>query len=309
MGPTGAGKTAAAIALAARLPVGDRQRGLRAGVSRPGHRHGQAGRSDPRAGAASPDRYSRSRRRPIRPATSCAMPRAAIAAIHARGRMPLLVGGTMLYFHALLHGLAALPEADAGPQARARRARRARSGRPACMRSSPRVDPAAAARIHPNDPQRIQRALEVFHLTGAADQRIAGGPARRRSPGCTALSIVLSPARRAVLHERIERALSRHDERGVSRRGACAPRPRRPRPADIPAMRAVGYRQLWAHLDGAYGLEEGVRRGIVATRQLAKRQLTWLGRCRDAQWVEPDDDDRCRFDGRPCQASSRPNAS
>ncbi len=209
---------------------------------------------------------------------------AAIEAIHARGRVPLLVGGTMLYFHALLNGLAELPEAD--PELRRELDERAaQDGTAALHAELARVDERAAARIHPNDPQRIQRALEVFYLTGLPITQLQ---AERRRPleGLRTVRIVLSPNRRTALHQRIaERfhgmiAAGFLDEvRALHRRSDLT--------ANTAAMRAVGYRQLWAHLAGAYGLEEGIRRGIVATRRLAKRQLTWLRALPGARWIEP----------------------
>jgi len=199
----------------------------------------------------------------------------AIAAIHdirSRGRMPVLVGGTMLYFNALVHGIAGLPTAD--PVVRQRIDERARAlGWPALHSELAQIDPEAAARIHPNDPQRIQRALEVFELSGrpiSAWQRDTS-PARelrfRRD--------ALAPLDRARLHERIEQRFLRMMAAGL----LAEVENLRARP-DISqcatAMRAVGYRQLAAHLDGEYDLEEAIRRAIAASRQLAKRQLTWI---------------------------------
>ena len=205
--------------------------------------------------------------------------------IHARGRVPLLVGGTMLYLRALLHGLAALPQAD--PLLRSQlNARAAQHGWPALHAELAGLDAQAAARIAPTDSQRIQRALEVCYTTGrpisqlqrATVSPLAGWPLRYW---------ILAPRRRAVLHERIARRFDAmmaagflEEVMGLRRGGALSAR--------HPSMRAVGYRQLWAHLDGQYALEEGVQRAVAATRQLAKRQLTWMrGEALD-RWIEPE---------------------
>lgn len=287
MGPTGAGKTAVAIALAERLPVEIVSvdsalvyRGLDIGTAKPDRAireripHHLIDICDPA------DSYSAGQF--VRDAEE------AIAAIRARGRVPLLAGGTMLYFHAMLHGLAALPEADLDLR-RELDQRIAERGSAELHAELQRVDPAAAARIHPNDPQRIQRALEVFHLTGVP---ISALQAERRPPLASyrTLAVVLSPARRADLHQRIERRFQAMMAAGFLDE-VRALRRRVELTENTPAMRAVGYRQLWAHLDGAYGLEEGIRRGIVATRRLAKRQLTWLRSLSSANWLEPDASD------------------
>jgi tRNA dimethylallyltransferase len=194
---------------------------------------------------------------------------ARIGDIHARGRVPLLVGGTMLYLRSLLDGLAVLPAAD--PQLRA-------------TLDSEALDPQAAARISPNDGQRIQRALEVCYATG---QPISELQRRTLSPlaGWRVRFWVLAPQERPVLHERLARRFHAmmtagflEEVRALHHRGDLTVR--------HPSMRAVGYRQLWAHLDGEYDLNEAVRRGIAATRQLAKRQLTWLRGERRAQWLD-----------------------
>jgi tRNA dimethylallyltransferase len=209
----------------------------------------------------------------------------AIGAIHARGRVPLLVGGTMLYFHTLLNGLARLPPADAKVR-RELDARLASDGSVALHAELRRVDPDAAARIHPNDPQRIQRALEVHRLTGrpiSALQRDRPVPLAGTRVGC----FVISPPRQD-LHTRIARRFEQmmaagflDEVRHLRARGDLT--------ADKPALRAVGYRQLWQHLDGAVGLEEAARNGIVATRRLAKRQMTWLRALPQAEWLNSSD--------------------
>lgn len=207
----------------------------------------------------------------------------AIDEIHARGRAPLLVGGTMLYMRALLDGLAMLPAA--APQLRRELdARAAALGWPALHAELARLDPPAAARISVNDSQRIQRALEVCYTTGEPISRLQRATA---SPlAAFAVRYWLLDPDRAVLRERIARrfdammAAGFLDEvRRLRDRGDLT--------AAHPAMRAVGYRQLWQHLEGQFSLEEAMRRAIAATRQLAKRQLTWMRAERRADRVEP----------------------
>lgn len=210
----------------------------------------------------------------------------AIADIRARGRMPLLVGGTMLYFNALLRGLAPLPRADAALRARLD-ARGAAEGWPALHAELAGVDPEAAARIHPNDPQRIQRALEVWYASG----RPISAWQRDTAPGHGLVfeRWALVPPDRAVLHQRIaERFHAMMQEgfldevRGLRRLPDLDP--------SAPALRAVGYRQLWQYLDGpesAEGLARAVAAGIAATRQLAKRQLTWINADPGWQRLDP----------------------
>jgi tRNA dimethylallyltransferase len=208
---------------------------------------------------------------------------ACIADIHARGRVPLIVGGTMLYLRSLLDGLAVLPAAD--PQLRAKLDREAaQRGWPALHARLAALDPQAAARISPNDGQRIQRALEVCYTTGrpiSELQRATVSPLA----GFRVRFWVLAPLERALLHERLARRFHAmmaagflEEVRALHRRGDLS--------SGHPSMRAVGYRQLWAHLDGKYGLDEAILRGIAATRQLAKRQLTWLRAERRAQWLD-----------------------
>jgi tRNA dimethylallyltransferase len=280
MGPTGAGKSDVALELAARMPVeivsvdsAMVYRGLDIGTAKParevreGIPHHLVDVLDP-AESYSAGQF-------LHDAIE------AIGAIHARGRVPLLVGGTMLYFHTLLNGLARLPPADAKVR-RELDARLASDGSVALHAELRRVDPDAAARIHPNDPQRIQRALEVHRLTGrpiSALQRDRPVPLAGTRVGC----FVISPPRQD-LHTRIARRFEQmmaagflDEVRHLRARGDLT--------ADKPALRAVGYRQLWQHLDGAVGLEEAARNGIVATRRLAKRQMTWLRALPQAEWL------------------------
>ncbi len=206
-----------------------------------------------------------------------------IEEIRERGRLPLLVGGTMLYLRALVRGIADLPRGCAELR-RAIDARAAAEGWPSLHAELARLDPEAAARIHPNDPQRIQRALEVYRVAGAPLsqlQRATRSPLQGRLPRWA-----LAPADRGALHDRLERRLARMMDEGFLAEVARL-RSRPDLTARHPALRAVGYRQLWAHLDGAYGLDEAREKALAATRQLAKRQLTWLKSDPEIRWIDP----------------------
>ncbi len=206
-------------------------------------------------------------------------------AIAQTGRVPLLVGGTGLYFRALQYGLSDLPEADA--DLRARLAREAQAlGWPALHARLHELDPDAAARIRVGDTQRIQRALEVISLTGKPLSTQQGG--MRERFGFRVLKLALLPGNRALLHARIEQRLEIMFAQGLVeevRRLHARPDLH----ADLPSMRAVGYRQVWQHLDGACDPDESRERAIFATRQLAKRQITWLRADRDALAIDPFD--------------------
>jgi tRNA dimethylallyltransferase len=197
-----------------------------------------------------------------------------VGEIHARGRLPLLVGGTMLYFKILGDGLDALPAADPALRA-ALKAEAFARGWPALHAELARVDPASAARLPPNDGQRIGRALEVFRITGRTLTSFHSAPRAAQPPAL----IALEPSSRSWLHQRIAARFDAMLERGLIAE-VRALRARGDLHAGLPSMRCVGYRQAWAALDeGLEGeaLDAAVReRGIAATRQLAKRQLTWL---------------------------------
>ena len=215
--------------------------------------------------------------------------RAAIADITARGKLPILAGGTGLYFRALLEGLATMPEADAATRA-AIAAEAQAHGWPALHAELAQVDPDAAARIHATDPQRIQRALEVWRLSGKPISQWQREPGPPRLP-VRCLKLVLAPARRAVLHERIEARFDTMLAEGfldeVRGLRALPPMQAVTAPLDLPAVRAVGYRQAWEFLDGQGDAAAFRERGLQATRQLAKRQLTWLRGELDARWFDP----------------------
>ena len=215
--------------------------------------------------------------------------RGAIAAIAARGRIPILAGGTGLYFHALLHGLSDMPGAD--PDVRAAIAAEAAAiGWAALHARLARIDPVAAARIHATDAQRIQRALEVHRVSGRTISDWQASASRARLP-FRVLRLVLAPRDRGELHARIERRFDAMLAQGFVdevRRLRALPRlAAHPAPLDLPALRAVGYRQAWEHLDGATDAGGFRDRAIFATRQLAKRQMTWLRRELDARWFDP----------------------
>jgi tRNA dimethylallyltransferase len=209
---------------------------------------------------------------------------ALISAIRARGRVPLLVGGTLLYFRALWRGIAPLPRASQELR-QSIDERAARAGWQALHAELARLDPRAATRIHPNDPQRIQRALEVCYATG---RPISELQRETRSPlGDMPLrGWALVPPNRDILSTRLEARFDRMmsdgfltEVRALRARGDLTPA--------HPAVRAVGYRQLWAHLEGEYTLPEAVHLAILATRQLAKRQMTWIRSEPGLSWVDP----------------------
>ncbi len=217
--------------------------------------------------------------------------RLAVEGIVARGVLPILAGGTGLYFRALLQGLSPMPEAD--PAVRVQlEAEAAERGWAALHAELGRIDPVAAARIHATDPQRIQRALEVYRLSGRTltDWQREARPAAERFP-CRVLKLAVAPEDRAVLHERIERRFDAMLDAGFldeMRALRALPGLRgHPSPLDLPAMRAVGYRQAWEHLDGITSAAEFRDRAIFATRQLAKRQLTWLRGELDLRLFDP----------------------
>ena len=284
MGPTASGKTGLALALAGRLPVeivsvdsAQVYRGMDIGTAKPSAEirartpHHLVDIVDP----AEP--YSAAR--------FCADALRVIGEIRARRRVPLLVGGTMLYFRALQQGLSDLPSAS--PAVRERIAAEARQrGWPALHSELAGKDRATAARLHPNDGQRIQRALELIELTGRPASELLT-PSGKSALALPVVKLAVAPPSRAVLHDRIARRFHEMIDAGfvaevakLRARGDLSP--------DLPSMRAVGYRQLWAHLDGRDALDAAIEKGIAATRQLAKRQLTWLRSEKDVAWLDPD---------------------
>jgi tRNA dimethylallyltransferase len=273
LGPTASGKSALAMALARRFPseivsVDSAQvyRGMDVGTAKPTREERERVRHHLVDIVEPTEAYSAGRFRDdaLR----------LIPEVRARGHLPILVGGTMLYFRALVQGLAELPRAD--PQVRAEiEARAAAEGWPALHAELAKVDPATAARLDPGDPQRIQRALEVHRLSGKALSELQAARVSTPALPFEALQIALEPAVRAVLHERIAQRF-----RGMLAHGLVEEleglRLRYRLQASLPSMRAVGYRQAWETLEGEKPAATLEARGIAATRQLAKRQLTWL---------------------------------
>jgi tRNA dimethylallyltransferase len=271
MGPTASGKTDLAIELARHLPCelisvdsALVYRGLDIGSAKPDYPHHLIDIRDPA--------------QPYSVAEFCRDAQRLIEEILERQRIPLLVGGTMLYFKTLLEGIAPMPAAD--ERVRAELEAQARSeGWPALHTRLAEVDPVAAGRIHPNHSQRIGRALEVYLSSGvtmtAWRERQASGSEILPGDRYRVQQLAIFPAQRPVLHQRIESRLRDmvaaglvEEVRALYERGDLHP--------DLPALRAVGYRQMWGYLAGEYDLNRAVELSIIATRQLAKRQLTWL---------------------------------
>ncbi len=193
--------------------------------------------------------------------------------IRERGRLPIMVGGTMMYYKALMNGIDDLPPADATIRAQLD-ADMEKIGAPGLHTRLQEVDPITAARLQPNDSQRIQRALEIYMLTGKAMSSLIAQQPRSAMP-FEMQSVSLEPSDRSVLHERIARRFDLMLEQGfLDEVRALKQRPELH--AELPSIRCVGYRQAWDYLDGSINYEEMRERGIIATRQLAKRQLTWL---------------------------------
>ncbi|WP_256808269.1 tRNA (adenosine(37)-N6)-dimethylallyltransferase MiaA [Pseudomonas siliginis] len=217
----------------------------------------------------------------------------AMAEITGRGKIPLLVGGTMLYYKALVEGLADMPAAD--PEVRAQiEEEAARLGWQALHEQLAQIDPVSAARIHPNDPQRLSRALEVYRVSGQSMTALreqqsvqsteAAASGRQQLP-YTVANLAIAPASRQVLHQRIEQRFTNMLEQGFIDE-VVALRKRSDLHSGLPSIRAVGYRQVWDYLDGKLTLAQMQERGIIATRQLAKRQFTWLRSWDDLHWLD-----------------------
>jgi tRNA dimethylallyltransferase len=308
MGPTASGKTDLAIALAeardCELVSVDSAlvyRGLDIGAARPDYPHHLVDIRDPAQAYSAADFAADAGR--------------LVEEISARGRTPLLVGGTMLYFKAFLEGLAQMPAADPAIR-REIEAQAAAHGWPWLHAQLAQVDPEAAARIHPNHSQRLGRALEVYRASGIPLSQWQRGEPPQALPGerYRVLQLAICPVDRAVLHRRIAARFGQMMAAGLLaevealyRRGDLTP--------ELPAIRAVGYRQLWQYLDGECSLEEAVQRAIAATRQLAKRQLTWLRKWPDLRWLHTDADgnllagtgsDRGRELSLPCLPGQKP---
>ncbi|MDN5848458.1 MAG: tRNA (adenosine(37)-N6)-dimethylallyltransferase MiaA [Nitrococcus sp.] len=282
MGPTASGKTALAVELAAALPCDIISvdsalvyRDMNIGTAKP----------SPQVLALAPHRLI-----DIRDPEQCYSAAefrqealSQIKAIRSRGRIPLLVGGSMLYFRALAEGLADLPAADQRLRAALERDAR-RAGWPALHARLAGVDPETAVRLHPNDAQRIQRALEVYALTGESLSDLTRKQVTEQFP-YPLIKLIMAPSLRDVLHQRIELRFRQMLATGFVDEVAAL---RRRSELDLnkPSMRAVGYRQVWHYLDGGYNYAAMIERAIIATRQYAKRQFTWLRRERDVRWLD-----------------------
>jgi tRNA dimethylallyltransferase len=282
VGPTGAGKTDLALRLAERYPVeivsvdsAMIYRGMDIGTGKPSaeilrrHPHHLVDILDP-SQAYSAGQFVRDARQ-------------AIDDIHARGKLPLLVGGTMLYFRALRRGIAQMPSADAGVRAQID-AEAAEHGWPALHARLATVDPQAAQRIQRHDAQRIQRALEVYRLTGRTLTDLHATTAAP-APDLQFTAFAWVPGDRDRLYAGIEKRFMQmmsdgflEEVRRLYERGDLH--------ADLPAIRSVGYRQLWEHLSGSDALNSAIQRAIFATRHLARRQLMWLRADDDLQWLD-----------------------
>lgn len=288
MGPTATGKTHIAVSLSKILPVDIISvdsamvyKGMDIGTAKP----------SPEIRATAPHRlidicdpaeaYSAAR--------FCSDARKEIDSIRTSGRIPLLVGGTGLYFRSLEYGLSEMPAAD--PETRQKLEKEAQElGWEKMHARLAEVDPAAAQRIHPNDPQRIQRALEVYELTGTALTDHYPGRESSALP-FRIIKLISCPADRSILHERIRQRFYEMLDRGLVieveglyQRGDLH--------SGLPSMRMVGYRQVWKYLAGQLDYKQMIDHAIVATRQLAKRQLTWLRRETNSRWFDSQQPDQ-----------------
>ena len=199
--------------------------------------------------------------------------------ISSRGKVPILTGGTMLYFNTLFNGLASLPEANPGVRKKLDE-ELAVQGKEAMHLRLKKIDPESAKRIHPNDPQRMQRALEVYELSGKPMTQFFREAQENQIP-FKKIKLIVAPEDRKQLHEKIAQRYRMmvdsgliEEVRTLYQRGDLT--------EDLPAIRAVGYRQTWYYLQGKYDLDTMIEKGVIATRQLAKRQFTWLRREQDA---------------------------
>ena len=273
LGPTASGKTALTLALAQQQPIEIISvdsalvyRGMDIGTAKPS-REEQAVCPHHLIDLIEPtEAYSA--------AQFAANAQRLIHEIHTRGRLPVLVGGTMLYVKALLEPLTELPESDAQIRAQID-AQAADLGWPAMHAQLAQIDPITAARIEPNDAQRINRALEIFHISGKPMAEWLAEDTTTHELSFKPILTALIPEPRAILHERInQRFVTMLNEGFLDEMRTL--RARGDLHLGLPSMRCVGYRQAWEHLDGAYGYDELIEKGQAATRQLAKRQMTWI---------------------------------
>ncbi len=285
MGPTAAGKTEVAIELSKHLPCDIISvdsamvyRGMDIGTAKP----------EPEILALTPHQLVdiRDPSQPYSAAEFCHDAELAIRNSLAQGRIPLLVGGTMLYFRALQQGLSILPSANAALRKQLEQ-EAATHGWQALHQRLQQLDPPSAKRIHPNDTQRIQRALEIIAITGQAVSEVYAKEARTQQP-YDFINLALAPVDRTQLHARIACRFNYMLAKGfiqevevLKARGDLSP--------ELPAMRAVGYKQVWEHISGLISFKQLQEKGIIATRQLAKRQLTWLRTWPQLTWFNSED--------------------
>jgi tRNA dimethylallyltransferase len=283
MGPTASGKTALAISLLQHLPIEIISvdsaliyRGMDIGTAKPNAEelaaapHRLIDILDPAQSYSAADFRIDALRE--------------IEAIHARQKIPLLVGGTMLYFKALLEGLSPLPAAD--PDVRRQiEAQAQQQGWEALHQQLQQIDPVSALRIHPNDPQRLSRALEVFFISGKTLTELTN-IAGETLP-YPVYQFAIAPGRRELLHERIALRFNQMLDLGFERE-ARELFNRGDLDKDMPSMRCVGYRQMWSYFEKEISYDEMIYRGICATRQLAKRQMTWLRGWPGVHWLDSD---------------------
>ena len=210
---------------------------------------------------------------------------AEIAEIRANNRIPLLVGGTMMYFKSLIEGISPLPTANAEIR-QAIEAEALTKGWKAMHDQLAEIDPVSAERIHPNDPQRLTRALEVYRLTSNTLTQLTQIKGDKLAGDV--LQLAITPKERSTLHERIALRFQQMIDMGFEQE-VIKLKSRGDLHQDLPSIRCVGYRQMWQHLEGEFDHDEMIFRGVCATRQLAKRQLTWLRNWPDLHWLTTDD--------------------
>lgn len=213
-----------------------------------------------------------------------------IREIQQRGHLPVIVGGTMMYYHALKSGFSYLPGQDTGIR-QALQKEKEKQGLTVLYEKLCKLDPEAAKRIQPNDSQRIERALEVYLLSG---EKLSNAWQNTQEPPLDIKTLVLWPENRKILHEKIAYRFKIMLNTGLIEEVLMLKAAYPTLKADLPAMRVVGYRQVWAYIEGQYGFQELVDKGIIATRQLAKRQYTWLKRWTDLKKIDPFENNRKR---------------
>jgi tRNA dimethylallyltransferase len=285
MGPTASGKTALAMALQEALPCD-----IVSVDSALIYRDMNIGTAKPTADelAKFPHRLInlRDASESYSAADFCHDALAEISEIRRRNRIPLLVGGTMMYFKSLIEGISPLPTANTEIR-KAIESEAAEKGWQTLHEKLAKVDPVSAKRIHQNDPQRLTRALEVYRITGNTLTQLTEIKGDKLTGNI--LQLAITPQERSTLHERISLRYQQMIDMGFEAE-VIKLRARGDLHQDLPSIRCVGYRQMWQYLDGEFDHDEMIFRGVCATRQLAKRQLTWLRNWPDLHWLTTDDD-------------------